>query len=352
MGETKNKPQDALRTPKAKKKLGLVVPLPLGMPHDHLIRSEQAPTPPAPPTLTKIDIAEAIPQSGIPYNGIPEKSIPETGTPPPPVRVGKTRTEQIDQSPALDIDPKRGFLQIFNDIVDKVLPKLPPIEQSVLLRLYRESRGRRSETCALGFGYIASTCNISRSRAQQAISSLILSGHIEKISDSQNRQDGSIYRMKLPGVPRTGIPPGGIPVSSIPQYEQGIPPGGSVPPQGIPHSGRNKINNKEHEIHTHTDGVSVASRFSLEECRRYADHLKQSGQGITNPGGYATKIFRSGEADSSVEVFLYPPMQPNITDCPDCSGSGFQYVDRHDMDKGVKPCKHERLGNGVSVEPE
>ena len=27
------------------------------------------------------------------------------------------------------------------------------------------------------------------------------------------------------------------------------------------------------------------SKFSLEECRRYADHLHKTGQGITNPGG-------------------------------------------------------------------
>ena len=50
----------------------------------------------------------------------------------------------------------------------------------------------------------------------------------------------------------------------------------------------------------------MGSKFSLEECQRYAAHLKSTGQGITNPGGYATKIHRSGETDSLTEKFINP----------------------------------------------
>jgi hypothetical protein len=46
------------------------------------------------------------------------------------------------------------------------------------------------------------------------------------------------------------------------------------------------------------------SRFNLSDCRRYAEHLKATGQGIINPGGYATKIHRTGEADELIETFL------------------------------------------------
>jgi hypothetical protein len=46
----------------------------------------------------------------------------------------------------------------------------------------------------------------------------------------------------------------------------------------------------------------VGSKFSLEECRRYAESLR--GEGIQNPGGYATAIHRSGEADDRIEAFL------------------------------------------------
>jgi hypothetical protein len=48
--------------------------------------------------------------------------------------------------------------------------------------------------------------------------------------------------------------------------------------------------------------VRVGSKFSLEECRRFAENLR--GEGIQNPGGYATAIHRSGEADERVEAFL------------------------------------------------
>jgi hypothetical protein len=89
--------------------------------------------------------------------------------------------------------------------------------------------------------------------------------------------------------------------------------------------------------------VSVLSRFSLEECRRYADHLKTTGQGIKNPGGYATKIFRSGEADTLIEAFLNPRAAVDMDKCPACRGSNFIYIDASNPDKGVRPCKHDEL---------
>ena len=49
-------------------------------------------------------------------------------------------------------------------------------------------------------------------------------------------------------------------------------------------------------------GVRVGSKFTLEECRRFAESLR--AEGIQNPGGYATTIHRSGEADDRVEAFL------------------------------------------------
>ena len=87
-----------------------------------------------------------------------------------------------------------------------------------------------------------------------------------------------------------------------------------------------------------------SSKFSLEECRRFAEHLQQTGQGINNPGGYATAIFRSGEVDTQIEAFLSPPATsaPFKADgCPDCGGSGYYYPEG--VEKGVKICKHEKL---------
>src|ERR1044072_9688813 len=106
-----------------------------------------------------------------------------------------------------------------------------------------------------------------------------------------------------------------------------------------------KRTNTQKEITQTQAGVSGASRFNLEDCRRYANHLKQTGQGITNPGGYATKIYRSGEADAFIDVFLNPPTQLDVTKCPSCRGSNFVYIDTNNPDKGVRPCKHDELLN-------
>ncbi|MBA3442198.1 MAG: hypothetical protein H0T92_20255 [Pyrinomonadaceae bacterium] len=85
----------------------------------------------------------------------------------------------------------------------------------------------------------------------------------------------------------------------------------------------------------------MGSKFSLEECQRYAAHLKQTGQGITNPGGYATKIYRSGEADALVEKFLNPDPMIDVSKCPDCEGKGYYFPDPSKPE--TVRCKHERL---------
>ena len=52
--------------------------------------------------------------------------------------------------------------------------------------------------------------------------------------------------------------------------------------------------------------VCDGSKFTIEECRKYAEHLHTTGQGIKNPGGYATSIHRTGKADVLIEEFLSP----------------------------------------------
>lgn len=94
--------------------------------------------------------------------------------------------------------------------------------------------------------------------------------------------------------------------------------------------------------------VGVGSKFSLEECLRYAEHLHKTGQGITNPGGFAMSVYRSGIADSLIEEFLRPAEEKkpaNISRCPDCKGSGVYYPEG--FEKGVAKCKHARLGHVV-----
>lgn len=107
---------------------------------------------------------------------------------------------------------------------------------------------------------------------------------------------------------------------------------------------------KRRKPHPHTGatgaavGVGGRSKFSLEECRQWADHLCQTGQGITNPGGYAKAIYRTSEDDSLIERFLHPQAAPPPLDastCPDCKGSGWWYP--KGVERGIARCKHMRL---------
>ena len=92
------------------------------------------------------------------------------------------------------------------------------------------------------------------------------------------------------------------------------------------------------------------SLFSLEDCLAYADHLKNTGQGITNPGGYGTTIYRTGEADTLVEEWLKNKDAPKfeVERCPDCNGSGFIYP--NGIEGGVVRCKHPSLRQRTQVE--
>ncbi len=98
------------------------------------------------------------------------------------------------------------------------------------------------------------------------------------------------------------------------------------------------------------------SRFTLEDCRRYARHLQASGQGITNPGGYGTSIHRSGEADTLIAAFLEAGgargspaalVQTCAANCDKCYGTGQEIV----VGKGARPCPNRgkqavgRVGN-------
>jgi hypothetical protein len=93
-------------------------------------------------------------------------------------------------------------------------------------------------------------------------------------------------------------------------------------------------------------GVRGGSKFTIEECRKYAQHLQATGQGINNPGGYATTIHRTGEADMLIESFLRPEAPSpasnfDASKCPDCHGTGFFYP--KGVEGGVARCKHEQL---------
>jgi hypothetical protein len=94
----------------------------------------------------------------------------------------------------------------------------------------------------------------------------------------------------------------------------------------------------------------------LEDCRRYADHLHASGQGVTNPGGFARSIHTTGAEDLGIAAWLAKvdpervrngelpaPALIDASACPDCEGKGLYYPDPKNPGKGVAKCRHPRL---------
>lgn len=245
------------------------------------------------------------------------------------------------------VDAGRGYFPIYNDFTDRMIREmtLDVYEQSVMLKMYRESRGWRSEECEISHAEIVRACNISKSQSQRTLAKLSSKGLIINMGRSKSGPERNRFRV-LPGLPV--VPQKNIFRENIFCEGADVPQENTVFGQDISHVNTNKNNNKE-LLNTHTQpGGSVGSRFSLEECRRFAEHLQRTGQGINNPGGYATAIFRSGEFDAQIEAFLNPsnPSSALKTDgCPDCGGSGYYYPEG--VEKGVKLCKHEKLkGSG------
>jgi hypothetical protein len=219
----------------------------------------------------------------------------------------------------------KGFLKIYFQMIDHLYPQLDPFERAVHETLYRLSWGFGKCTCNISYQRIAERTGMSAKSAQRAAGRLVQKGLVEK-------SDRVIGYQKEQGIEWSVAPPPRL-VSETRQVVQ---------PRLV--SETNIIETTTQIENTQTQpGVSVASRFTLEECRRYADHLFKTGQGITKPGGYATTIYRSGEADTLIDAFLNPPAPLDASQCPDCQGRGFAYIDDADRDLGVKPCKHPRL---------
>ena len=241
------------------------------------------------------------------------------------------------------VDTGRGYFPVYNDVTDRLIRdlKLDVYEQSVLLKMYRESRGWKADECEISHAEIVRSCNISKSQSQRTLAKLSARGLIVNLGRSKSGPERNRFRV-LPGVPV--IPHKNIFREDISGEGDDISPENMVVGQDIFSGDTNKNSNKE-SLNTHTQpGVGVGSKFSLEECKRFAEHLQKTGQGINNPGGYATAIFRSGEADAQIEAFLSPPAASapfKADDCPDCGGSGYFYPEG--VDKGVKICKHEKL---------
>lgn len=237
-----------------------------------------------------------------------------------------------------------GWAPSFHQVTDYLNRQLATSEQAIYEQLYRLTWGYERPRVVVGFPKLAERANVGESTARSAAKALERNGLI--------RRHGVVFGLNHEqGVEWEVFPPPALVKylrSREERRQRGSKSRGPSKSEGLADSEPMKENVLFSNEHTQTQaGVSVGSRFSLEDCRRYADHLKQTGQGITNPGGYSTKIFRSGEADAFIEAFLNPQVSLDIKKCPDCRGSNFIYIDPSNPDRGVRPCKHAALKSGV-----
>jgi hypothetical protein len=213
------------------------------------------------------------------------------------------------------------------------------------MRLYRLSAGFGSNTCHVSLPKLASTCNISETQIRIFLKDLEQRKLIKRLSvDLANKiqsERGITFEVLLPRLATT-------------KSTAGVKSAGGAKFAGGAIIEPNKVNTQKENTQTQAPpvaGVRVGSKFTIEECRRYAKHLQSTGQGINNPGGYATTIQRTGEADQLIERFLHPEeanpsSNSDTSQCPDCNGTGFYYP--QGTEGGVARCKHAQLRNEES----
>jgi hypothetical protein len=228
---------------------------------------------------------------------------------------------------------KDGFQQIPNMIALVLYRHLDPAERAVYGELFHLSWGFGNPTCKVSLPRLSERAGMKQTATHQAVKRLVGKGLVLKsqMDFGRGKDQGIVYSLPLP----TRL------VESI-RLVRNTSPVKSV---------NNKIKTQKENTQTQEPAaaVRVGSKFSIEECRRYAEHLRSTGQGINNPGGYATTIHRTGEADALIEAFLNPTSAPAWIDwsqCPDCQGSGFYYPSG--PAGGVAKCRHEKLSREVT----
>jgi hypothetical protein len=189
----------------------------------------------------------------------------------------------------------KGDARIPHRYSDYLCRMLKPDEQAVYWQLYRLSWGWAKDTCFISNPKLSERSNVPLSSMKRAVAGLVSKGLVEKTGQTNGygKDQGVEYRL-----PRLDWQPD---VSS--QLRLSSQP--KVDPNKVKAIKENTQTHPSVDAEPEVDAkpsVRVGSRFSLEECRRYAESLR--GEGIQNPGGYATTIHRSGEADIRVAAFL------------------------------------------------
>ncbi|MCP9496292.1 MAG: hypothetical protein MSG64_17760 [Pyrinomonadaceae bacterium MAG19_C2-C3] len=237
------------------------------------------------------------------------------------------KTQPLSKSePVKLLPPDTPHLRFPYELLDHLLKDLKPAPRVVMERLYRLSAGWDSNECVVSIAKLCEHCQIEPTQIRKHLVTLESYGFIQRIENVVGGRDLSLrgvrFKVLLPRIPLLKNEP----VRKMPPLAESEP--------------NKETHNKE--THTNTEGVCVLSCFTLQECRKYAESLR--AEGITNPGGYATKIHRSGEADELIAEFLEPVRSTkpiDVSRCPDCAGTGWRHP--NGVGGGVVKCKHEHL---------
>lgn len=189
----------------------------------------------------------------------------------------------------------KGEARVPHRYSDYLCRMLKPDEQAVYWQLYRLSWGWGKETCFISNPKLSERSNVPLSSMKRAVAGLVSKGLVEKTGQTNGYGKDQGVEYRLPNLGWQAME------SSQPKLSSQL----TMAPNKIKAIKENTQTRDPPQADAEESAkmaVRVGSRFSLEECRRFAESLR--GEGIQNPGGYATAIHRSGEADDRIETFL------------------------------------------------
>lgn len=94
-----------------------------------------------------------------------------------------------------------GYTRVSNDLLDRIIPTLDTYDQSVLMRLYRLSRGFSSDTCRVSVPTLAKACNVSERQVRKSVGKLEARELIQRVEQDFGNKDkalrGTIFRILI-----------------------------------------------------------------------------------------------------------------------------------------------------------
>lgn len=219
---------------------------------------------------------------------------------------------------------KPTFTMLPNVLLDEWMPALSEAEFKVACAIARATYGWHLKDTDLSLTDLQRKTGISRTAVRTAVETLIEKSLISRTPKGQSFTYSLVLAIsnsdtveELPAISDFDIAT--VSKSDIALCQNLTPP-----------IDKERLNKKKKETHTKRAGtkppaVGVRSRYSLVQCRAYADHLRSIGDGISNPGGYATTIHRSGAADELIAAFLQnnsagKSLLPPNPNCHICEG--------------------------------